>query len=238
MSEKSLDFEQSLEYQFLYNDDPNSIFILLSWLDNRNLYDNLIPKYSVGKALATGLRRSLGEREDKEAIIDAILRLIGDDLNRLELAFIIKAYRKGYYDSRKIDSLERLALNHFHPNELMDRKVLFHNSKSHEVKNFKDDLNKCICSHEDICNMEDYVTLFLEKNCKKKIFNVNYYINKQIVVDYSNLGMLRVEGQNLTIKELELIYNKVLYYVNRSLKTAYKNQYWYAINDAVLKRYI
>lgn len=231
-------FEQSLEYQFLYNDDPNSIFLLLSWLDNKNLCDNLVPKYSVTKALLTGLRRSIRNREDKKSIVDGINRLVSDDLNRLELAFVIKAYRNAFYNYRLIDKLEELALSEFSPSQLSNIKILFHNDKSEKILTFKEQMVKELHDNKDIALAEKYANDFLDKFIKKKIFRVNYYMDKQIVVDYNNSGIFKLEGKSLTIKELKHIYDKSKFYINRSLKEAYTQQYWYSLNDCVLKRYL
>lgn len=238
MQEKSLDFEKSLEYQFLYNDDPNSIFLLLSWLDNKNLCNNLVPKYSVTKALLTGLRRSIRGRDDKKAIVDAINKLVSDDLNRLELAFSIKAYRKAYDDYKAIDKLERLVLRYYQPKELLHKESLFHDSKADFVDKFKSQLLNQLIKNKDIPNNEYHANLFLDNNIKSKIYRINYTMDKQVVVDYSNADILRVEGKNLSINELKHIYDKVKFYINRSLKISYVNQYWYALNDAVLSRYL
>lgn len=230
-------FEQSLEYQFLYNDDPNSIFLLLSWLDNKNLCDNLVPKYSVTKALLTGLRRSIRNRDDKKSIVDGINRLVSDDLNRLELAFVIKAYRNAFYNYRLIDKLEELALSEFTPSQLANTQLLFHNHKSEKVQAFKDQMIKELYDNKDIFMAEKYANDFLDKFIKKKIFRVNYYMDKQMVVDYNNTGIFKLEGKSLSIKELKHIYEKSKFYINRSLKEAYCQQYWYSLNDCVLKRY-
>lgn len=231
-------FEQSLEYQFLYNDDPNSIFLLLSWLDNNNICDNLVPKYSVTKALLTGLRRSIRGRDDKKSIVGGIDRLVSDDLNRLELAFVIKAYRNAYYNYKLIDKLEELALSEFTSSELSVMKVLFHNSKSDKVKDFKEEMTDFLYSNKDLVIAEKYASDFMDKFIKKKIYRVNYYMDKQMVMDYKNSGILKLEGKSLTIKELKHIYDKSKFYINRSLKEAYIQQYWYSLNDSVLKRYL
>lgn len=230
-------FEQSLEYQFLYNDDPNSIFLLLSWLDNKDLCDNLVPKYTVTKALLTGLRRSIRNRDDKKSIVDGINKLVSDDLNRLELAFVIKAYRNAFYNYRLIDKLEELALSEFTPQQLSNSKELFHNSSIQKVEEFKAMMVDELYKNKELLIAEKYANDFLDKFIKKKIFRVNYYIDKQIVMDYENEGILRLEGKSLTIKELKHIYDKSKFYVNRSLKEAYIQQYWNSLNDCVLKRY-
>ena len=237
MVETNKNFEQSLEYQFLYNDDPNSIFLLLSWLDNKNLADNLVPKYTVTKALLTGLRRSIRNRDDKKSIVDGINRLVGDDLNRLELAFVIKAYRSAFYNSFLVDRLEAIALSYYSPQELSKVKTLFHDSKLKFVEDFKNLMLDQLYKNKDMATSEKYANDFLDKFIKKKIFRVNYYMNKQIVMDYDNTGILRLEGKTLTIKELKHIYDKSKFYINRSLRKAYIQQYWYSLNDCVLRRY-
>lgn len=237
MIKQNKNFEQSLEYQFLYNDDPNSIFLLLSWLDNKNLCDNLVPKYTVTKALLTGLRRSIRNREDKKSIVDGINRLVSDDLNRLELAFVIKAYRSAFYNSKLIDRLESLALSEFTPNELANITELYHKSDNSKVNKIKQMMISDIHKNKDIIVSEKYSNQFLDKFIKKKIFRVNYYMDKQIVVDYENTGILKLEGNTLTINELKHIYDKAKFYINRSLKEAYINQYWNSLNDCVLRRY-
>lgn len=237
MQENNMDFEQSLEYQFLYNDDPDSIFLLLSWLENKQVGENLVPKYGVTKALLTGLRRSIRGRKDKKSIVDAISKLVTDDLNRLELAFSIKAYRNAYYRVDLIDKLERLALKYYKPNELCSMKYLFQDSNEPKILKFKDDIKKDLLKNKTICNNEFHINNFLDNNIKKKFFRVNFYMDKQVVVDYKNTDILRLEGKNLTINELLHIYSKAKFYINRSLNEAYFNQFWCSLNDSVLSRY-
>lgn len=237
MQENNLDFEQSLEYQFLYNDDPDSIFLLLSWLENKHVGDNLVPKYSVTKALLTGLRRSIRGRKDKKSIVDAISKLISDDLNRLELAFTIKAYKNAYYSVDLIDKLERLAIKLYTPQELSNMKYLFQDSQNTKVLKFKEDVKKELLKNKVIFNNEYHINNFLDNNIKKKFFRVNFYMDKQVVVDYQNTDILTLEGKNLTINELQHIYSKAKFYINRAMGEAYFNQFWCSLNDSVLSRY-
>lgn len=237
MQEKSMDFERSLEYQFLYNDDPDSIFLLLSWLENKRVGDNLLPKYNVTKALLTGLRRSIRGRKDKKSIVDAISKLVTDDLSRLELAFTIKAYRNAQNFDELIDKLEILALKKFNPNELCNKKNLLQDSNDRDVEKFKEKVNQELIRSKIVTNNEYHTNLFLDKYIKNKFFRVNFYMDKQVVVDYTNTDILTLEGKNLTINELLHIYSKAKFYINRSLNKAYFNQFWNSLNDAVLCRY-
>lgn len=238
MIERNLNYEQTLEHQFLYNDDYNSIFLLLSLLDNKNLCDNLVPKYTVVKTLLTGLRRSIRSRDDKKSIVNAISRLVSDDLNRLELAFAIKAYRSAYEDNSLIDKLEFEALKVFGPENIGNREILFQDSDNKFVEDFLLDVEEQLIKNKELQKLEKYANEFLDSFLKKKIYKVNYYMDKQIVVDYSNAGILKVEGKNLTINELKHIFDKSKFYINRSLRKAYITQYWYSLNDCVLKRYL
>lgn len=238
MQEKKLDFELSLEYQFLYNNDADSIFLLLSWLENKSLGDSLVPSYTVIKALLTGLRRSIRGRSDKKSIVDAISKLVSDDLNRLELAFTIKAYRNAQEHNALIDKLEVLALEYYTPKELSSMKILFHDSNIAKILQFKEEVRDKLLECKVLANNEYHTNIFLEKNIKKKFFRVNFYMDKQVVVDYTNTDILMLEGKNLTINELLHIYSKAKFYINRALSEAYINQFWFSLNDSVLCRYL
>ncbi|MGY3775946.1 hypothetical protein [Helcococcus sueciensis] len=237
MQEKKTNFEDSLEYQFLYNDDADSIFLLLSWLENRYIGEGLVPKYTVTKALLTGLRRSIRGRKDKRSIVDAVNKLIGDDINRLELAFTIKAYRNAITYDKLIDKLEVLALKKYSPNQLKEMNTLFHNSEDRDILKFKENVKEKLLKSKVLSENEYHTYCFMDKYVKKKFFRVNFYMDKQIVVDYSNSEIMTLEGKNLTIKELQHFYSKAKFYVNRALQEAYFNQFWYSLNDQVLGRY-
>ncbi len=235
--EKNIDFEKSLEYQFLYNDDPDSIFLLLSWLENNNLGDSLVPKYTVTKALLTGLRRSIRGRKDKKTIVDAINKLVADDLSRMELAFTIKAYRNAYYSTQLVDQLERIALRRYTPSKLTKMKCLFHDTDNSEVLAFKTKIEEELRKNKIELENEYHCNYFLDKNIKHKFFRVNFHMDKQVVLGYPNTDILTLEGDNLTINEIKHLYSKSKFYINRQLKIAYFNQFWYALNDTVLSRY-
>lgn len=237
MQEKKLNFENSLEYQFLYNDDADSIFLLLSWLENRYIGDSLVPKYTVTKALLTGLRRSIRGRKDKKSIVDSVNKLVGDDINRLELAFTIKAYRNAITYNKLIDKLEVLTLKKYDPIQLKDMKNLFHHSEDRDVINFKENVKQKLIKSKVLAENEYHTYYFMDENVKKKFFRVNFYMDKQIVVDYPNSEIMTLEGKNLTIKELQHFYSKAKFYVNRALQEAYFNQFWNSLNDQVLGRY-
>ena len=237
MLENSLDFEKSLEYQFLYNEDPDSIYLLLSWLENKNVGNNFTPKYDVTKALLTGLRRSIRGRKDKKLIVDAISKMVSEDLSRLEFAFSIKAYTNAYYCEDLIDQLERITLSIYNPNDLCKMRLLLQNSKDEKVVEFKKKIKEDFMKSKIIANNVVNVNYFLDKNIKKKFFRINFYIDKQVVVDTHNTNILTLEGKNLTINELLHIYNKAKFYINRSINEAYFNQFWSALNDCVLGRY-
>ncbi len=237
MQEKKLNFENSLEYQFLYNDDADSIFLLLSWLENRYIGESLVPKYTVTKALLTGLRRSIRGRKDKKSIVEAVNKLVGDDINRLELAFTIKAYRNAITYNKLIDRLEVLALKKYEPMQLKDKKILFHYSEDREILKFKENVKEKLIKSKVLSENEYHTYYFMDKYVKKKFFRVNFYMDKQIVVDYPNSEIMTLEGKNLTIKELQYFYSKAKFYVNRALQEAYYNQFWNSLNDQVLGRY-
>ena len=137
-----------------------------------------------------------------------------------------------------IDRLEAIALSEYTPAQLSNSKLLFHHTKNEKIDKFRKQMIDQLHKSKDIQIAEKYANDFLDTFIKKKIYRVNYYIDKQIVIDHDKNGILRLEGSSLSAKELKHIYSKLKFYVNRALKEAYIQQYWFSLNDCVLARYI
>lgn len=238
MDDRLQHVEKSLEYNFLYKSDADSIHLLLSMLDNKHRYANLRPKYTLMKYLSTALKRTLNERKDREYILLAMKRLINDDVNRFELSIVIDAYSQGYYDDRWVDRVERCALEMFSSEELSRRKILFQETKNGKAMGVKSDLFHELKEETEIYhNLRKLSSAYGKRVLRHKIYQLNHYLDKQIVMDYDNLACLKVEENNLNIRELNHIYNKFNQYLYRNIAKVYKDAFWNGINDAVLERY-
>ena len=92
MDNRLLQVEEGLENRFLYQNDPDSMHILLSMIDHRQKLANLQPGYRLMEQMSKSLNRSLRYRKDRDYIVSAIKKLINDDVNRFELAVFLKGY--------------------------------------------------------------------------------------------------------------------------------------------------
>ena len=236
---------KTLEYKFLYQNDIDSMHILLSVLENKYEFFNLKPKYSLLKRISYGLYRSLSYRQDRDYILHTIQKLVNDEINRLELAINIEAYLKGFYSSDCVNLVERTALDIFDSYTLSNRKKLFHRLKDfrkviegEKIYKLKSDIFSYLESNPEIfVNLERLSRYFCDENLKKKIFNINEYLSSQLVIDEKNLSELKLEEKMLTVYELNKIYNKFSIYLIKYIHEIYKNNFWYGVNDGVLKRY-
>lgn len=238
MNDSLLDIEKSLEYSFLYDNDTDSLHVLLSIFDHWHRYKNMCPKYILMKKLNTALKRTLTDRRDREYIIRAIKKLINDDINRFELAVTMDVYSKGYEDAESVDRLERIALENFTDDELHNKKILFHNVKSGKAIGLQSRLyHNLKVEQDDFKQLKRLSSMYCKKVLKHKVYQINSYLDKQVVLNFDDLSQLKLEENNLTIKELNHIYNKLSQYLYNNITRVYKEAYWNGVNDAVLERY-
>lgn len=230
--------EKELEYSFLYKNDSDSMHLLLSILDHRHKYNNLRPKYILMKKLNTSLKKALHMRKDREGILRALRKLINDDVNRFELAVVVGGYAKGITDHDWINKVERLAINEFAVCDLSQKKVLYHNARSGKSTGLRSQIfHELKIDTDGFQELKRLTTIYCRKVLKKRIYQLNEYMDKQIVLDFNNLSQLRLEENNLTIQDLNYIYNKTNKYLYNNITKIYKESYWNGINDAVLERY-
>lgn len=238
MQEFINDIEQNLEDRFLYDNDIDSIKLLLSMIDLEHPSSNLQPKYVLMQRISTSLMKALSDRKDRNYILDAIKRLINDDIHRLELSIVLKAYPVYRCDMEWVDRLERLALEVYSPSELKNMKILFHDIKYGKAMSIKSSLYHHINTETcDYDKLRKLCNLYSQKIIKKKIYKLNDYLDKQIVLDFNHLSRLKEEETVLSIKDLNFIYRKLRQYLSNNASKIYKEYTWRGINDEVLERY-
>ena len=238
MIENLRNVEKALEHNFLYESDADAMHILLSMLDHRHRYHNLKPSYRLMKRLNTALKRSLRDRKDRDYIILALRRLVNDDVNRFELSVVIDAYSKGYRSDYWVDQLERCALELYSPDELSRMRDLFQCTKQGKAMGLKSDLFYSLKENSRyFSDLKHLTSAYCRRVLRYKIYRLNENIDKQIVLDFEDLSRLRVEENNLTIRELHHIYNKCNQYLYNNVTKVYKDAFWNGVNDAVLERY-
>lgn len=230
-----------LKNKFLFNNDINSIYFLLALYDLEENISNIYPKYITAGNIKRRIRHVLKEKKNKEDIAHNISCLIHEDINRLELCFYLEGYKYGYNNNRWANILEHKAIDHLGIEGMYQTKGLFHfiydNS---EIKELKVKLRNEIDNQEKKSKyLDGLVYAFTDKVIKYKLLNIDKYIDKQlrldILKDHYNISE---EDYKLNDEEIEKIYKVTVNLLTKNIKNIYKDAYWFAINDKVIKRYL
>lgn len=230
---------EGLKNRFLFNNDINSIYMLLSLYDLEENISNIYPKYICLNNIKRRIKNVLTERNDKEKIAMNISYLIHEDINRIELCFYLEGYKYGYYNNKYVNILEERALNLLSYEEMYNKRYLFHYNftdvKDIKIK-LKNEIDKIERNDKEI---ERLVFTFCNKVIKKKINNLDKYINKQLILDFSPYDFKIIdENYELNEYEVDKIYHGIVNLLIKNLKRIYKDASWFALNDKVLKRYL
>lgn len=240
MFDRLENLEDTLEYQFLYESDPDSIHLLLSMIDLYHPRSNLQPRYVLMKALTNSLARALSERKDRYYILKAIRKQVNDDIHRFELAVILKAYAIGEQPDMMtwVDQLERVALESFTPEALKTTPQLFQNDQKGRAMKVKSQFFHWLKAQtHNYRDLYQFCNLFSQRVVKPKIYRANHHLDRQIMLDFSDLTRLKAEESTLSIRDLNFIYRKFRQYLSSNACRIYKENIWNSLNDAVLERY-
>ncbi|CCQ94020.1 conserved hypothetical protein [[Clostridium] ultunense Esp] len=229
-----------LRYNFLYNGDINSIHILLNLYDLETKVTNISPKYICTKEIRKRIKRLLFPRKDRQLISNNIAMLIHEDIDRLELTLYLEGYKNGYYSKRWVNILEDNTIKYLPIEELYGKNYLFHyNIPLEEIKKLKVDFWEDIDKrNKETKYLDDFINGYCEKIIKRKIYNLNMYIDKQLKIEY-NLNKPNIKEEAfLSTKELHNIYKTIVKTIMKNTINTYKESSWFGVNDRVLNRYL
>lgn len=228
-----------LLYNFLYNNDINSIHILLNLYDAETNMTNIYPRYRCTKEIRKQIKRLLFPRKDRQLISSNVAMLVHEDIDRLELTMYLKGYYRGYNDNKWVNILEDETLKLLKEDELYGKSFLFHYDKSRrEIQRIVKDLFMYLDFRESQTdNLGGLISTYCNKIIKKKIYNLNSYIDKQLTIDYSRENPDIGEEPLLSHKQINSIYSFLLKTIYKNMLSTYKEAYWFGVNDRVLNRY-
>ncbi|NMB08527.1 MAG: hypothetical protein GX981_09100 [Tissierellia bacterium] len=229
-----------LKHNFLYNNDINSIHILLNLYDLEDNMVNICPKYITTQEIRKKIRRLLVYKKSRQLISNNIVLLIHEDIDRLELIMHLEGYKYGYYNSKWVNILEDAALKYCSIVEIYDNNFLFHHSTSFkEIEKIKKDFEIEIKNKEKETNtLGKAIHTYCEKVIKNKIYNLDKYTDKQLTIECdSNEMNIKEEEPYLSLVELNKIYNNIVKTITKNAIMSFGNASWYGVNDRVLNRY-
>lgn len=230
-----------LKYNFLFKNDINSIHILLNLYDIEDNIKNIFPKYVSIKYLRNRVRRIFKDRKGKQLIAYNLVNLIHEDINRLELLLYIEGYKGGFSNIKYANKLENLTYRYYSLEELYSLKYLFHfETKVKDILNLKEELFKELTSKasNSNANYAEIINEYCDFVIKSKVFSLNKFLDKQLILNYDKDGINIIEDEHLLTKEdLSRIYKEVLKIIVKNGQKLFKDAYWNGINDRVLLRY-
>lgn len=238
---KLLELYDGLKNNFLFNNDLNSIYFLLSLYDLEENISNIYPQYICRKSIKRRIKNILKNKENKDDIAQNISYLIHEDINRIELCFYLEGYKYGYNNNRLVNILESKTIEIFGVEGILKNSNLFHfiNGNS-EILELRNEIRKGIENLERKNRfIEGLVYAFSNKVIKKKLINIDKYIDKQLKMDILP-GSLNINevSYKLEDEELDKVYHSIVKLLIKNLKNIYKEACWLALNDRVIKRYL
>ena len=229
-----------LEYNFLYNNDINSMHILLNLYDLEDNMINICPKYMSTREIRKKIKRLLVYRKSRQLITNNIILLIHEDIDRLELVLYLKGYKYGYFNNKWVNILEDATLKYYSIDEIYEKNFLFHhNPEFTEIEELKESFKTEIeINEQKTKKLEKIIYTYCQKVIKNKIYKLNLYIDKQLTIEYDSRGTnIKEEDPYLSIGELNKIYDIIIKTIIKNTTTSYANASWFGVNDRVLNRY-
>ncbi|HHV38101.1 MAG TPA: hypothetical protein GXX70_01255 [Tepidimicrobium sp.] len=230
---------ETLQYNFLYKNDINSIHILLNLYDLEDNMANIYPKYISTRVIRKRIKRQLIYKKDREFISNNIALLLHEDVDRLELVVYLEGYKNGYNNIKWVNTLEEKSIKYLSIEKVYERNFLFHyDTLFEEIKRFKEYVEKEIRHQKKQTNfLNDLIVTYCDEVLKKKVYNLNMYMDKQLAIEFDINTVDIREEPLLTAKELNKIYQIIVDTIIKNIIDIYLEANWFGINDRVLNRY-
>lgn len=234
------DVKKYLIENFLYNDDIESMNILLNIYNIYESVDNVFPRYVTLENLRLDIIKFLKNKDGIELIARSLSNLIHDDINRLELYLYLEGYRLGFNSKKHANKLEMIALDILSLNDLYSRNKLFnYEFKNVDVLTFKRHVFRELRSDKTIRRFIKSTLRDMYKNVlSDKVNDLNSHLDLQLVFDNENDNVeIREVDAYLTDEELYFMNKKIYKFLYADCFRIFRNGFWDGINDKVIKRY-
>ncbi len=233
------DVYKGLKNRFLYENDINSIYVLLALYDVENNINNIFPRYIEFSDIKRKVSNILKSRSDATNISHNISVIIHEDINRLELCFYLEGYKDGFTNYKAVNLLENEIIKTYGIGFTYDKENFKYVIMDESFYDLKEKIFSDLDGKLDQSNhMIKLTDKFLENIIMKKILNLDKCIEKQLKINFDlksfDIGEVSYELNDGEVKKLENYLNGN---IKKHIKDVYKKAFWTAMNDKVFNRY-
>lgn len=227
-----------LYYNFLFNNDIDSIHILLNLYDLEENITNIRPKYITTREIKKKIKYTFNKRDDRDLIASNIINLIHDDIDRIELCLYLEGYKYGCYNNKWVNTLEEKSLYYFSVKEIYEKKFLFHfNTKYESISEIKSRFQLEMLSVEEKDHyINNLIYLFCENTIKYKITGLNEHLDRQLKIKFED-EIASEDDELFDEKSLRGLYIIIVKSLYENMIKTFIEAGWFGLNDKVLKRY-
>lgn len=241
LAKNNRNLSNSLKRKFLYNNDINSIHLLINIYESEENLGNIFPQYLSMGTLKKIVKRSLRGRPGKDLAAKNISELIHNDINRFELLVYLEAYKSGYHSTKYVNKIEKIVLSTCGVKSIYTKNYIRDTLKSNpEIVLIKKELiNHMKEEVKSNVSFNRLVNTFNKKILKPKIFNINKYLDKQVkmVEDEKGKTVLKYESKPFTRIELSKMYRRIVQIILDDGVRIMADAYWSGIIEKVIRRY-
>lgn len=238
---QNLEVSNSLKKKFLFENDINSIHLLINIYESENNMGNVFPKYISKGVLRKLILGMLRGRAGKELAAKNISELIHDDFNRLELLIYLEGYKFGLNSNKYVNTAECLLLKDYDLESIYYMSVIKNIADANdEIKFYKSCILKSL--RYELLNNDSYknmIETYSKYVIKPKIFMLNRNLDKQLKMDETDCGkaVIRFEAEPFDKVELSKMYRKIKNLIFKDGIRIFEDAYWSGIIDKVFMRY-
>ncbi len=239
--ENAREISNSLKKKFLYENDINSIHILINLYEANENLRNIFPKYMSLCKLRKIIGQQIRGRQGIDLASKNIADLIHDDFTRFELLLYLEGFKKGNITCKYVDEIEKIILSTSEIGQIYSKSFIKEKIKNnHEINALKEEAYNKI--KNELINNESYkifIGNFNKKIIKPKLFSINRKLDKQLKIDEDGQGkpVIKFESKMFSKKELSKLYKKLVLLVYDDGLNVLLEGYWSGLVERVLRRY-
>ncbi len=238
-AQKSKEIYRGLKNRFLYENDLNSIYVLLALYDLEENINSIRPRYISLSDIKLKVGEFLQKREKAESTVHNISVVLHEDINRLELCFYLEGYKDGYNSKRLANVLEYEIIKMYGIGFTYKRDNLRYILNDDNFTELKESFTDIMgANFENQTYMNTLADRFIHRIMMNKLFNLEEYMAGQFSYN-TDMNEFEAELSAYRLNEIEL--KSIERYLNDEIKPhlnrLYQESLWAAVNDRVFNRY-